>query len=233
VRSLLVAFLATATVVGSTSPAAATDVTQARVPQAVERKRPREPLRLRAPFSAARSSDAGLIVGEAIFGASASALAGGIGLVATFTTGGAGVFVLLLAPVVTGGTVCAIGNASPLNRGSCSWAIAGAYAGAAIVTPLAYLALYSLNHDDEGDFAVAMGGVLLGLAVGATAGAIVGYNVSRVPRDAVASATPADRAAIAEGAAARTAWSEPLRRRGPAGVEPSARVVVPVLAMNF
>jgi hypothetical protein len=192
-----------------------------------------EPLRLRPPMSTPlprprSGTDAGIVVGQVLVGYLTSVVAGSIALVAVFVGGGGGAVFVLAAPVATGGVVCGIGSFSDMNTGSCSSALAGAYLGALLAIPTALLTA----RQSGSSYADVLFGGFAGYILGMTIGSVIAWNVTKEPKkEPLARAAAVDPAIVAEGAAERAAWSEPLRRRGAA--DAAARVVVPVLAFAF
>lgn len=225
------------------APIPAAPIPAAPTPAAVDPEPPpAAPLRLRPPFTAPAAgppsgSDAGLIAGEVLVGfltstASlivAGAVAGAVPVV--------GVPLVLLAPAATGGVVCALGGTSELTTGRCGSAIGGAYVGSLLMIPTAYL-FYSLASDSPDGLdklGALLGGAIIGYLVGTTVGAVIGWNVSKEPKqDTAARRLPAvdaagQRQALVD-ASARASWTEPLR---PRGAERGARLTVPLVAFRF
>ena len=166
-------------------------------------------------------SEPGLIFVESLLGF----LATDAGLIAGAVAGG---WPILFGPLVTGGLVCAIGNASSSYDGSCGAAIGGAYLGSLLLIPMALVFNGQGNSDDEvPTFFV---GALLGYVVGTTVGAVVGWNVSRArkpyPRTDVARLD-------AVAAARALPWREPLRPRGSLLEGASPPLTAPMLTFRF
>lgn len=137
---------------------------------------------------------------------------------------------ILFGPIATGVVVCGIGSGSDYFDGSCLAAMGGAYLGSLVAFPMAAW-FNAKDHGSSNDaFAVALAGALIGYVLGSSAGAVVGWNVSRHAKRR----DRADGARLEAVAATRAlAWTEPLRPRGSllAGAPPPPSM--PLLALRF
>ena len=168
-------------------------------------------------------SEPGLIIVESLLGFFAT----DVGLVAGALSGG---WPILLGPALTGGVVCAIGNASGSYDGSCAAAIGGSYLGSLLLIPMALVFVGQSNASDDEVLPSWIAGAVLGYVIGTTVGAVVGWNVSRVrkPRDY------ADVPRLDAIAAARALpWREPLRPRGSLLEGAAPQLTTPLLAFRF
>jgi hypothetical protein len=96
------------------------------------------------------------------------------------------VFVIGVVPGLAGGAVCATGLLSRSYRGRCLPTFLGAYAGAILGGLLGVAAAPSPGPDDSSAFVESVFGII-GVAVGAPIGAVVGYHLGKQP---IAPATP-------------------------------------------
>jgi hypothetical protein len=145
---------------------------------------------------------------------------------------------LALGPLLGGFVVCGVGSSSKVYEGSCGPAIGGAYLGALLAIPAAYIGC-SLDRGsggpDSGD--VCLGGAILGAAAGyvfgTSIGATVGWHLGKRPRGERPPAIAAMAApATLTGAPASDAWPE-LRGRPAASAPQGTRVSFSLLSLQF
>jgi hypothetical protein len=183
---------------------------RAEVGPLVRESRPREP------------SDGGLVVVESLV---AIVMATGSVVVAAENNA----WLILAGPLATGGLVCGVGHLSESFDGSCAAAIGGAYFGSLLTFPMAWLLAGRSGGEADFDVGLLVGG-LLGYVAGTTIGAVVGWNMSRTPRDR----PTVDVARLDALAASRgTPWREPLLPRGALLEAGAPRLTTPVLAFRF
>jgi hypothetical protein len=173
---------------------------------------------------ASEPSEAGLILIEGLLGF--PAYIGAIAIAGQTTP-----WLLLAAPLVAGGVVCGIGHASQAYDGSCGSAISGAYVGTLLAVPLALIFAAGDQNNQNDWIPMWVAGAALGFVLGPPIGAIVGWNLSREPKERPL----ADAARLDAVASARaTPWREPLLARGSLREDAGPRAVsAPVLAFRF
>jgi hypothetical protein len=209
------------------------------VSQAIDAEKPRampaapldSPKVASLPPRAADPSEPGLIAGESAVAYLTASLTAGVGLLVGLTQGTGGlVLVGLAGPAATGGVVCAVGSGSNSFDGDCRYAIGGAYLGGLVAIPMAVLAHASAASSSSDRLLSTWLAGILGYAIGSTVGAVVGWNVSRTPKN--------DRsenvAALDALAAARAVpWTEPISSRSASPEITGPRLEVPVLSFRF
>jgi hypothetical protein len=183
-----------------------------------------------------RPSESGLAAGQ-IAASSAVVFVGELAMVAAVSHGGVsqlGVPALALGPLLGGLVVCGIGSASTAYQGRCGPAIGGAYIGALLFVPAAFIGC-SLDHGSGGDYGDAclvgaiLGGVV-GYVIGTSVGATVGWHLGKRPRGERPSALAAPPTFPV--ASANDAWPE-LRGRPAASGPQGTRVSLSLLSLSF
>lgn len=85
-------------------------------------------------------------------------------------------------PAGAGFTVCGVMSGSPHYEGTCSWAVLGAYIGAATALPLALLGAILTNNGEHGGLLGVFVGAGIGIGIGTPLGALVMWNLTKTRR---------------------------------------------------
>jgi hypothetical protein len=161
-------------------------------------------------------------------------LGAGIGAVA-LTAGGTGPIALgfISTAVLSGLTICAIGNSSRAYEGGCASPILGSYLGALVVgLPLGLIAAHVTTPDSDGGREISASFLLTAMvaaSVGTAVGATIGWHLGRRARRPRASVPPLAGPPL-DLPSPRASWPEMAVR----ALAPSPGVVdIPVLAFRF
>lgn len=116
------------------------------------------------------------------FGLGLATTAGGTFLAVNWGVTAVSYVVGAALPIATGFTACAVMRGSPHYTGSCSWAVLGAYVGAATAVPLATLGAVFSNNDEIAGVSGLLAGAALGAVIGTPLGAVIGWNLGKERR---------------------------------------------------
>jgi hypothetical protein len=147
--------------------------------------------------------------------------------------------IVLIGPLIGGFVVCGVGASSKAYEGRCAPAVGGAYVGALLAVPAAFLGCYlnkgSSSGGDNGSpcAAGALVGGSIAYVIGTGVGATVGWHAGKRPRRERARALAALAPPPALTAApANDAWPE-LRSRPAASAPQGTPLMLSLLSLRF